>query len=223
VRECGGRFAEKVCVVRAGIDTHRFDAARNGDRPPRDGPLRVVCVGTLHEVKGQRHLVEACRLLVARGIDVRCRIVGEGEDRRALQAQIAAAGLTGTVELLGAATASEVAAQLRAAHVLVAPSVPTARGKREGIPVVLMEAMSSGLPVVASDLSGIPELVADGACGLLTPPGDAAAIADALARLHTDPALRTRLGEQGRRRVEEEFDVERSVARLLERIEAAPS
>jgi glycosyltransferase involved in cell wall biosynthesis len=115
-------------------------------------------------------------------------------------------------------TAGEVAGELRRAHVLVAPSVPTAEGKREGIPVVLMEAMSSGLPVVASDLSGIPELVVHEVAGLLTPPGDAPAIADALQRLHADPELRARLGAQGRARVEAEFDVERSVEQLLERI-----
>jgi len=218
VAECGGRFGEKVHIVRAGVDTSRFDVAPAGDRPPADGPLRIVCVGTLHEVKGQRHLVEACRLLAQRGIAVRCRFVGEGEDREALTAQIAEAGLDRQVVLMGAATGPEVAAQMRDAHVLVAPSVPTRGGKREGIPVVLMEAMSSGLPVVASDLSGIPELVADGEAGLLTPPGDAVAIADALERLHADPLLRERLGEAGRRRIEDEFDVRRSVERLLEHI-----
>jgi colanic acid/amylovoran biosynthesis glycosyltransferase len=218
LQECGGRFAEKIHVVRAGVDTRRFDGARNRDRPSQDDPLRIACVGTLHEVKGQRHLVEACRLLRACGIEFRCRLIGDGEDRQALEAQIADAGLTDCVEVAGAATAPEVAAHLRAAHVLVAPSVPTAAGKREGIPVVLMEAMSSGLPVVASDLSGIPELVLDGVTGLLTPPGDPQAIADALARLHADPELRRRLGEQGRRRIEEEFDVQRTVERLLTHI-----
>jgi glycosyltransferase involved in cell wall biosynthesis/peptidoglycan/xylan/chitin deacetylase (PgdA/CDA1 family) len=218
IDECGGRFAEKVHIVRAGVDTRTFTAARNGDRPPTDGPLRVICIGTLHEVKGQTHLVEACRLLGERGVDVECRFVGDGADRSALEAQIAAGGLEGRVELLGSMTGGEVAAELRRAHVLVAPSVPTAEGKREGIPVVLMEAMSSGLPVVASDLSGIPELVVHEVAGLLTPPGDAPAIADALQRLHADPELRARLGAQGRARVEAEFDVERSVEQLLERI-----
>ncbi|QEC49140.1 glycosyltransferase [Baekduia soli] len=220
IDECGGRFADKVHIIRAGVDTSRFDAARGGDRPPQDGPLRIVCVGTLHEVKGQGHLVEACRLLTQRGIPVRCRFIGDGEDREALEARIAEGGLTGSVELLGAATGPEVAAQLRDAHVLVAPSVPTSGGKREGIPVVLMEGMSTGLPVVSSRLSGIPELVVDGVAGLLTEPGDAEAIADALARLHADPELRRRLGEQGRRRVEAEFDVERSIDRLLEHMGA---
>jgi glycosyltransferase involved in cell wall biosynthesis/peptidoglycan/xylan/chitin deacetylase (PgdA/CDA1 family) len=218
VEECGGRFADKVHIVRAGVDTGRFASATNGDRPPADGPLRIVSVGTLHEVKGQGHLIDACRQLVAQGIGVECRFIGEGDDREKLEGQIEAAGLTGSVVLVGAATAPEVAAEMRRAHVLVAPSVPTAGGKREGIPVVLMEAMSTGLPVVASDLSGIPELVVDGVAGLLTPPGDAAAIAAALAKLHADPSLRARLGAQGRARVEDEFDVVRSVERLVQRI-----
>jgi glycosyltransferase involved in cell wall biosynthesis/peptidoglycan/xylan/chitin deacetylase (PgdA/CDA1 family) len=215
VSECGGRFADKVHVVRAGIDTTLFAPHRNGGRPP--GPLRVVCVGTLHEVKGQAHLVEACRLLAAGGVDVACRLIGDGPDRRRLQRAVAEAGLTGRVELAGARTRAEVAAELTAADVLVAPSVPTRRGRREGIPVVLMEAMSSGLAVVASDLSGIPELVDDGASGLLVPPGNAHALAAALRALAGDPALRGRLGARGRERVLEEFDAERTAAQLARR------
>ena len=84
-------------------------------------------------------------------------------------------------------TSDAVAQALAESDVLVAPSVPTRGGKREGIPVVLMEAMASGLPVVASRLSGIPELVTDGVDGLLVPPGDAAALADALAQVGGRP------------------------------------
>ena len=96
-------------------------------------------------------------------------------------------------------TSDAVAAELAAADVLVAPSVPTRGGKREGIPVVLMEAMAAGVPVVASHLSGIPELVTDDVTGLLVPPGDDAALADALERLAADPDLRRTLGAAGRR------------------------
>lgn len=212
VSECRGRFADKVYVIRAGIDTTLF--APSGSRQPRSGPLRIVCVGTLHEVKGQAHLVEACRLLVADGTDVTCRLVGDGADRRLLARRIEEAGLAGRVVLAGAATRPEVAAELARADVLVAPSVPTRGGRREGIPVALMEAMSCGLPVVASDLSGIPELVQDGVTGLLTEPGDAARIAAALRRLLEDPALRRRLGSAGRERILAAFDVERSAAQL---------
>jgi glycosyltransferase involved in cell wall biosynthesis len=115
-------------------------------------------------------------------------------------------------------TTDAVAAELASADVLVAPSVPTKGGKREGIPVVLMEAMASGLPVVASHLSGIPELVADGVSGLLVPPGDATALADALATLAGDRDLRRRLGAAGRETVLDDFDVDRNAARLADRI-----
>jgi len=216
--ECGEGVAEKVHVVRAGVDTALF--APREPRTPGGDALRVVCVGTLHEVKGQAHLVEACRLLAREGVAVTCRLVGDGPDRRDLEAAIAAAGLTGRVVLTGPLTRPAVADELHRADVLVAPSVPTREGRREGIPVVLMEAMSSGLPVVASGISGIPELVEDGVSGILAPPGDAAAIAAALRRLAGDPALRERMGRAARRRVVSGFDLERSAAELARRFGA---
>jgi glycosyltransferase involved in cell wall biosynthesis len=217
--DCGERFAPKVHVVRAGVDTELFSPPPSA--PAADaGRLRVVCVGTMHEVKGQTHLVEACRLLVSEGVDVRCRLIGGGPDEPALAAQIARGGLEAHVVLAGPRTGPEVAAELRGADVLVAPSVPTRQGRREGIPVVLMEAMSSGVPVVASAISGIPELVEDGVGGLLVPAGDPRAIADALRRLHADPALRRRLGRGARSRVVSEFDVKASAAELARRFAA---
>jgi glycosyltransferase involved in cell wall biosynthesis len=182
--------------------------------------LTVICVGTLHEVKGQAYLVDACRLLAEEGVPVACTLVGDGQDRSALQRQIAAAGLEGRVTLLGRRTRAEVAELVLSADVLVAPSVPTARGKREGIPVALMEGMSGGVPVVASDISGIPELVEHEATGLLVPPRDARAIADALRRLHDDSSLRRRLGLAGREKVVREFDVRKSAAALARHFRA---
>jgi glycosyltransferase involved in cell wall biosynthesis len=125
------------------------------------------------------------------------------------------------ITFAGRLTSDAVAAALGEADVLAAPSVPTRGGKREGIPVVLMEAMATGLPVVASRLSGIPELVTDGVDGLLVAPGDAGALADALARLAADPAMRARLGAAGRERVVRDFDVDRNAASLAARIRAS--
>jgi glycosyltransferase involved in cell wall biosynthesis len=204
----------KVDVIHCGVDPAAFASPERAVA----GPLRIVAVGTLHEVKGQIHLIEACRRLAERGVDVTCRFIGDGPDRDALQARIDELGLTERVTLVGRMTSDAVAAELAASDVLVAPSVPTRGGKREGIPVVLMEAMASGLPVVASRLSGIPELVTDGVSGLLVPPGDAAALADALAALAGDPDLRTRLGAAGRDIVMREFDVDRNAAALADRI-----
>ena len=216
-RECGGPVGT-LEVIHCGVDTSVFRPAGRPVEPGR--PLAILSIGTLHEVKGQTHLVEACRRLAADGVDFTCRLVGDGPDRAALERQIADAGLTGRVELLGQRTRAEVAELIGASDVLVAPSVPTRGGKREGIPVVLMEAMSAGLPVVASALSGIPELVVDGSSGLTVPPGDSTAIAAALCRLAEDPDLRSRLGAAARARVVADFDVDRNAARLVARIAA---
>jgi colanic acid/amylovoran biosynthesis glycosyltransferase len=215
VEECGPRAEEKAVVIHCGVDTDFF---RPRERSPSEPPFSLVCVGTLHEVKGQGILVEACRLLVGEGIDLTCTLVGDGPDRAALTRAIAEAGLEARVELAGLLPRADVAARLRSAHTVVAPSVPTAEGKREGIPVVLMEAMASGVPVVASGLSGIPELVEDGVSGLLVPPGDPRALAQALRRLHGDPELRERLAGAGREKVVREFDVRANAAKLVRQI-----
>jgi colanic acid/amylovoran biosynthesis glycosyltransferase len=215
IEATAGPSAEgKVEVIHCGVDPAAFAPT---DRT-NHGPLRIVAVGTLHEVKGQIHLIEACRLLAERGIEFTCRFIGDGPDRDALQARIDELGLGDRVILAGRMTSDAVAAELATSDVLAAPSVPTSGGKREGIPVVLMEAMATGLPVVASRLSGIPELVTDGVSGLLVSPGDDDALAQALATLATDGALRARLGAVGRETVMREFDVDRNAAILADRI-----
>jgi glycosyltransferase involved in cell wall biosynthesis len=211
---CGPGAEAKVEVIHCGIDPAAFRPVERGGA----GPLRIIAVGTLHEVKGQIHLIEACGLLAARGVDVTCTFIGDGPDRDALEARVGELGLADRVTFAGRLTTDAVAAALGEADVLAAPSVPTRGGKREGIPVVLMEAMATGLPVVASRLSGIPELVTDGVDGLLVPPGDDTALADALARLADDPALRERMGAAGRDTVLRGFDVDRNAALLAARI-----
>jgi len=212
--DAGEQYRDKVEVIHCGVDTRVFQPVT---RPPHDGPLSLLCIGTLHEVKGQTYLIEACRLLTERGIDVVCRFVGDGPDHQMLAEQIAKAGLSDRVELLGRRTREQIAELLRNTDVVVTPSVPTKSGKREGIPVVLMEAMASGVAVVASGISGIPELVDDQVSGLLTPPRDAAALADALEKLQRDPELRQRLGKAGREKVLREFDLTTNARLLIER------
>jgi colanic acid/amylovoran biosynthesis glycosyltransferase len=211
VEECGERVRSRLEMIHTGVDVTHF---RPAPTQHRNGPLVIVCVGTLHEVKGQTHLVEACRQIAEAGIDFRCHFVGSGPDRESLQRQIAAAGLTAHIILDGELDRTALAERLREADVLVAPSVPTRQGKREGIPVVLMEAMASGLPVIASRLSGIPELVEHERSGLLVDPGNPVALADALSRLAADPQLRSLLAEEGRRRVESEFDIRLNARKL---------
>jgi glycosyltransferase involved in cell wall biosynthesis len=219
VAECGGRTARGVEVLHTGVDTDHF---RPGERPPReDDRFALICIGTMHEVKGQAYLLEACARLARDGVQLVCRLVGDGPDEPMLRRLAASLGIAHLVVFEGRRTRDEVAELLARSDVLVAPSVAASDGKREGIPVVLMEAMSSGVPVVASDLSGIPELVRDGQTGLLAPPRDPAALADALGRLHADPALRARLATAGRTTVQREFDIRRNAAKLVERLERA--
>lgn len=227
VDACDGRYAEKMTIIHCGVDTEHFRPQNDGPaaarRAAQNGssaqPLTICCVGTLHEVKGQHFLIEACRLLKDRSVAFRCHFIGDGPDRAELEAQSERAGISDWVTFHGQQTRGEVAAILSGADVVAAPSVPSSDGRREGIPVALMEAMSTGLPVVASRLSGIPELVEDGVSGLLTPPGDAVALADALEKLWRDPLLRERLGTAARQKILNEFNLHRNARRLAERIE----
>jgi colanic acid/amylovoran biosynthesis glycosyltransferase len=212
---CRGEHAEKLVVIHCGVDTGLIQPQESGVESG-DRPFSLLCIGTLHEVKGQKILLEAGRLLKERNVDFTCGFVGDGPDEDALVAQAQAAGLAEIVHFHGRLTRPEVIERLRLADVVVAPSVPSRDGRREGIPVALIEAMSSGRTVVASRLSGIPELVKDMQSGLLVPPGDAVALADALECLYREPALRRRLAQAGRKRVEAGFDLHGNAAKLAQ-------
>jgi glycosyltransferase involved in cell wall biosynthesis len=224
--ECGREWSPKVQVIHCGVDTGVFGPdGRRGAGPAGQNSsgaaLAVVCVGTLHPVKGQTVLIEACRRLRESGVSVVCHLVGDGPDRAHLTRQARDAGMEREVHFHGRLTRPEVAKLFQQADVVAAPSVPTRDGRREGIPVALMEAMASGVPVVASRLSGIPELVEDGRTGLLVPPHDTAALAGALARLKADPELRARLAAAGRSRVARAFDLKLNAAALVECVRQA--
>ena len=226
VDESGPWARDRTEVLHCGVDTTTLRPGNPVDgavatQPQEEAGLRILCIGTLHEVKGQRHLVHACAELARAGVPFTCRLVGDGPDRIALERQAVDLGISDRVVFDGLLTRAGVVDRLAEADVLVAPSVPTARGAREGIPVVLMEAMSCGLPVVASRLSGIPELVRDEETGLLVPPGDGTAIAAALRRLSDDPALRRRLGAAARATVVADFDLAANARRLVERFRSS--
>jgi glycosyltransferase involved in cell wall biosynthesis len=214
-RECGANALEKIRVIHCGVDTARFVYRSAETAFARNtGPFKIVCTGTLHEVKGQTYLIDACRELRDCQLDFECHFIGDGPDRKMLQRQAEESRLADRVVLHGRLPQEEVARHLQSADVLVAPSIATKCGRREGIPVVLMEAMSAGVPVIASNLSGIPELVIDDTTGLLAPSGDAARLGTALMRLYSDPALRERVARQARFKIEEEFDLHRNAKQL---------
>ncbi len=206
---------EKTVTIRCGIDPEVFFP---GSRPPRakDQPLTIVCVASLRDYKGHPYLIEACSRLRREGIKFECLLIGEGEDRPAIESQIARAQLADSVKLLGQQSRDRVSQILSAADVMVLPSIVMPYGKKEGIPVALMEALAAELPVIATSISGIPELLEDGRTGLLVPQRDSAAIANALLRIYENPTFARRLGKAGREKVLREFNLERNVAALGE-------
>ncbi len=187
---------------------------------PADGerPFRLLAAGRLVEKKGYPVLLDALALLAREGHGVTCRIVGAGPLRAELEAHARALGIDGAVTFDGALSHGNVAGAYRDADAFVQCSVVLPDGDRDGVPNVVLEAMASGLAVVASDVAGIPEAVVDGVTGFLVPPSDPAAVADRIARLVGNPALARRLGAAGRSRVLERFDrsaAVRNVARLM--------
>jgi glycosyltransferase involved in cell wall biosynthesis len=188
------------------------------------GTLRVLGVGRLVEKKGFDVMVEACAVLRRRGVPFEALIVGQ-DDRHgeAVRQRIAELGLEAQVGLPGPMSQAELLTQYRRASALCMPC-RVLPADRDGIPNVLVEAMAAGAPVVATAVSGIPELVDDGVNGLLVAPDEPEALADALIRLHRDPALAERLTAAAHRTVRERFDGERlarELAALFERAVAA--
>ena len=213
IKACGEHMRDKIHIIHCGIDSEVFLPV---EKKKRKGPLRIICVASYEEVKGHKYLVEACRLLRERGIDFVCDLIGDGPVREQVKKQIADLNLQDKVIMRGSRKRQEVAEMMRAADVKVLASVPTAEGKREGVPVVIMEAMATGLPVISSQLSGIPELVDDGRTGILTQPGDVNALANALQKLHENPTLRFNMGRAGREKVLREFNMKINVAELAD-------
>ena len=213
--------AEKIHLVHNGLELARFPY-----RPPArftgDRPLRVAAVGRMVEKKGFFDLIRAVAGLTGRGVAVQVRIAGDGELFERVRAAIAIAGADRQITLLGARTQQEVRELLDWADVFAAPSVVGADGNVDGLPTVLLEAMASGVPCVASTVTGIPEAVEDGVSGFLHEPGDVAGLADALERM-ADPDLdRCALADAARRCIEERFD-SRDQARRLAALEADAS
>jgi glycosyltransferase involved in cell wall biosynthesis len=197
---------------------HGLDRTLFHPRPiaASDAPPLILCVGRLREKKGLDTLIDACAKLRARRRPFVCEIIGYGEEREHLQLRIDRLGLTDQVRLVGALARDAVIDAYARAAVYVQPSRIAADGDRDGIPNVLLEAMAMGLPVVASRVSGIPELVSHGRNGLLVEPDQAALLADAIERVLTQPGLAARLGRDATTSVAEAFDNDRNLDLLCD-------
>ncbi len=213
-----GCEARKVRVHLSGISLSKFEYTPR--RRDAGEPTRLLTVARLVEKKGVTYGIEAVARLKALGHRVRYTVVGDGVLRPELERTIQRLGLAEEVRLVGGRSHDDVIPMLRDAHILLAPSVTASDGDQEGMPVVLMEGMAMGLPVVSTLHSGIPELVQDGVSGFLVPERDVEALTDRLACLIDHPERWPGMGRAGRARIEAEYDIRKLNDELLARYRA---
>jgi colanic acid/amylovoran biosynthesis glycosyltransferase len=194
----------KLVLCRLGVDPDQFPF-----QPLRESTLpQLLCVGRLAPAKCQVLLVHACARLAREGLRFRLVLVGDGPDRSRVESAIVSEGVKEHVQMTGAVAPTEVRRLLGEATVFVLASLA------EGIPVVLMEAMSSGVPCVSTPVNGIPELISHEQTGLLALPGDIDSLVVQLRRMLSDVELRERLAKAGRTKVERDFNLPKNVDRL---------
>ena len=194
-----------------GIDCGKLHGAQ-GD--VSGSGLRILSVGRLRAKKGFDTLIAACALLRDRGIAASCEIAGYGPEGAALRQQITSLRLQDQVTLTGKLGHDEVLNRMRAADLFVLPCRVDADGDRDGIPNVILEAMATGLPVVSTPVSGIPEVIEHGTTGWLVPPDNTAALADEIARLAARPEEMAPVAAAGREAVRRRFGAGRDIAML---------
>ena len=202
--ECLGCPPEKIRLMRSGIDLSRF--AYRGETCIHD-PVRVVSIGRLAPNKGLDYGIRAIKHSMGLGHRIEYRLIGDGPAREALQDLVADLDLTDVVIFEGAVDAVRVAAHLREADVLLAPSITGPNGEQEGLPNSPKEAMAIGVPVIATDIGGIPELVADGETGFLVAERDAQALSARLCEVIDAWSGLDRIIKAARLRIEDEFDI----------------
>lgn len=203
---------DKISVIHIGIDVGRFVPH---DRSDHEGFV-ILSIGRLVQTKGFQFLLEACYILRKLNVDFHCRIIyvsdAYDEEIFALYERL---GLKGAVEFISEVPQEKILEYYNSSDCLALPCIVDKSGDRDGIPTVILEAMATEMPVISTEISGIPEVVINDLSGVLIAPGSPAELADAIETLHSDPALRERLGKKGREIVLDEFEISRSVDLLL--------
>src|SRR6516225_449426 len=201
--------ADRIHRIYNGLDLAEFERTDFSSRPPL-----IIAVGRLIRKKGFADLIRTCALLGERGESFRCEIIGEGPLEDQLRRQIDELHLQNNVVLSGAKPQTELRRRLTAANVFVLPSVIDPDGGMDNLPTVIMEAMATGLPVVSTNIGGIPEMVIENETGFLVQPGETVAIADAIQKVINDRSLAARLGHSGFERARTLFSIKQNVREL---------
>ncbi|MBF8267678.1 MAG: colanic acid biosynthesis glycosyltransferase WcaL [Dehalococcoidia bacterium] len=195
---------EKIEIHHLGIDTQKFGFSYR--RPGDNGKVVLLFVGRFTEKKGLPYALRAVSRVFPSHRNMEFRIVGDGELRPQIEDLIRELGIGECVTLLGAQPSSRVAEEMAQAHIFLGPSVTAADGDSEGTPITLMEAQSSGLPVVSTHHADIPEVVLDGESGFLVAEGDVEALAERISYLIANPQSWEAMGEAGRRHIEQNYN-----------------
>jgi colanic acid/amylovoran biosynthesis glycosyltransferase len=209
LRERFSHRRDRVHRIYNGLDLADFEPADFSSTPPL-----IIAVGRLIPKKGFGDLIRACALLVKRAKSFRCEIIGEGPLEKELNRQIDELSLRNAVVLGGAKPQTQLRGRLAMANVFVLPSVIDPDGGMDNLPTVIMEAMATGLPVVSTNIGGIPEMVVEDETGFLVKPGDAQAMADAIEKVINDRSSATSLGYSGYERARTLFSIEKNVREL---------
>jgi glycosyltransferase involved in cell wall biosynthesis len=189
---------------------HGIDIRLFGDKRPTPPmpvpPYRILTIARLTAKKGLPTIYRALKRLCDQGVSLAHTLIGDGEERDKVMALVKDLGLTAVAQWLGTKPHEAVLAHFQTADIFVLGCEVASNGDRDGIPNVLLESMAMGVPVVATDVSGIPELVESGQTGLLVPPGQPDRLAEAMLRMLTDPELRARVIPAAAERVARDFD-----------------
>ncbi len=196
---------EKTFLVYSGVDAEYFSPKETKDH---DRPFTILNVGSLKWQKAHSILIAACKRLSKDGKVFRCLIVGEGPERNNLQALIDQNDLRDKVHLIGKVYQENIIEYYQNADLFVLSSIS------EGLPVVLMEAMAAQLPVIGTNITGIPEIIEEGNTGFMVDPGNDQELHKKIRCLMEDEALRIKFGENGRRKVIREFEIHDNAKKL---------
>jgi colanic acid/amylovoran biosynthesis glycosyltransferase len=201
--------ASRVHRIYNGLDLSKFGRADFSSVPPL-----IISVGRLIPKKGFSDLIRACGLLAKHGKSFRCEIIGEGPLEKELCGQIDELCLSDKVILPGPKPQTQLRKRLAAANVFVLPSVIDPDGGMDNLPTVIMEAMATGLPVISTNIGGIPEMLIENETGFLVQPGDVVALADAVNKVIGDTSVARKLGQSGYERARTLFAIDKNAREL---------
>ena len=203
------------------MDLKQFQPTPSYEHSSIDNVTTILSVGRFREKKGFPHLLHACHLLKERGHRLRCHIVGYGPLQEEIDRLITDLELDGIVSLHGKLTHDELIELYRKSTIFALPCQIAEDGDRDGIPNSLLEAMAMKIPVISTNVSGIPELIEHMKNGIIVPPKDSKSLASAIKLLIDQPHLRRELGKAGHHKVCQQFSLERNIFKLKELFESA--